>query len=75
MIYARHLDRTNSSSRKSSLVRVDNDANEDLGVRDYIYTSRVVLRAEHSHLVKFEHLIGLSECAILKNKAIPPVRV
>ena len=67
--------RTNSSPRRSSLVRVDNYANKDLGVRDYIYTSLMVLRAEHSHLVKFQHLIGLSECAVLKNKAIPPVRV
>ena len=35
----------------------------------------MVLRAEHSHLVKFEHLVSLSKSAILNNKAIPPVGV
>ena len=35
----------------------------------------MVLRAEHSHLVKFEHLVSLGKRAVLNNKAIPPVRV
>ena len=59
----------------SRLVWVDNHANEDFRVWDHIYASLMVLRAEHSHLVKFENLVSLGECAILNDEAIPPVRV
>ena len=35
----------------------------------------MVHRAQHSHLVKFEHLVSLGERAVLNDKAIPPVGV